>query len=58
MEARIEILDRLSKRYGSHFEVDNFEELIMLCDRLTVIIVVRLAMSEYANQERKYSKAT
>ena len=50
MEARIEILDRLSKKYGKHFEVENFEELIMLCDRMTVIIVVRLAMAEYANQ--------
>lgn len=53
MEARIEILDRLSKKYGKHFEVENFEELIMLCDRMTVIIVVRLAMAEYANQSAK-----
>jgi hypothetical protein len=58
MEARIEILDRLSKKYGKHYEVDSFEELIMYCDKLTVIIVVRLAMAEYANQERKHSKAT
>jgi hypothetical protein len=30
----------------------------MLCDKMTVIIVVRLAMAEYANQESKRSKAT
>jgi hypothetical protein len=58
MEARIEILDRLSKRYGKHIEVENFEDLIMLCDNRTIIIVVRLAMAEYANQESKHSKAT
>jgi hypothetical protein len=57
-ESRIEILDRLSVRYGKHFEVDNFEELIKLCDTKTVIIVVRLAMSEYERQTMKlmYSK--
>lgn len=53
MEARIEILDRLSKKYGKHFEVDTFEELIKLCDTLTVIIVVRLAMQEYCMQSEK-----
>nr|WP_298657101.1 hypothetical protein [uncultured Flavobacterium sp.] len=53
MEARIEILDRLSKKYGKHFEIDNFEELITLCDKTTIIIVVRLAMAEYANQSDK-----
>ncbi len=59
MESRIEILDRLSVKYGKHFEVDSFEELIKLCDSMTVIIVVRLAMSEYENQGTKsmYSKS-
>lgn len=52
-ETRIEILDRLSKKYGKHFEVDTFEELIKLCDITTIIIVVRLAMSEYERQIMK-----
>lgn len=58
-ESRIEILDRLSKKYGKHFEVETFEELIKLCDTLTIVIVVRLAMSEYEKQTIKsmYSKS-
>lgn len=57
-ESRIDILDRLSKKYGKHFEVDNFEDLIRLCDTTTVIIVTRLAMQEYERQGNKsmYSK--
>ncbi len=50
MEARIEILDRLSIKYGKAFEIESFEELVKLCDSMTVIIIVRLAMAEYANQ--------
>jgi hypothetical protein len=58
-ESRIVILDRLSKKYGKHFEVDTFEELIKLCDTTTVVIVVRLAMQEYERQGTKsmYSKS-
>lgn len=58
-ESRIEILDRLSKKYGKHFEVDTFEELIRLCDTQTVIIVTRLAMVEYERQgiRQMYSKS-
>lgn len=58
-ESRIVILDRLSKKYGKHFEVDTFEELIKLCDTTTVLIVVRLAMQEYERQGAKlmYSKS-
>ncbi len=59
LESRIEILDRLSVKYGKHFEVENFEELIRVCDKLTVVIVVRLAMAEYEKQTIKtmYSKS-
>jgi len=53
MEARIEILDRLSKKHGKHFDVQSFEELVKLCDTMTVIIVVRLAMAEYLIQHKK-----
>ena len=58
-ESRIVILDRLSVKYGKHFQVDNFEELIKLCDTTTVIIVVRLAMAEYDRQTMRsmYSKS-
>jgi len=58
-ESRIVILDRLSKKYGKHFEVDNFEELIRLCNTITVIMVVRLAMIEYERQGNvsMYSKS-
>ncbi len=58
LESRIDILDRLSIKYGKHFEVESFEELIKLCDSMTVIIVVRLAMAEYERQTTKtmYSK--
>lgn len=52
-ESRIAILDRLSVKYGKHFEVDNFEELLKLCDTTTIIIVTRLAMQEYERQGNK-----
>lgn len=59
LESRIEILDRLSVKYGKHFEVYNFEELLKLCDTTTIIIVTRLAMQEYERQGTKsmYSKS-
>ncbi len=53
MEARIEILNRLSVKYGKCFLVEDFEQLLKLCDTMTVILVVRLAMAEYSNQSRK-----
>ena len=58
-ESRIEILDRFSIKYGKHFEIDNFQELIRVCDTMTVIIVVRLAMAEYEQQgiRQMYSKS-
>lgn len=58
-ESRIAILDRLSVKYGKHLEVNNFEELLKLCDTTTIIIVTRLAMQQYERQGTKsmYSKS-
>lgn len=58
-ESRIAILDRLSVKYGKHFEVDNFAELLKMCGTTTIILVTRLAMQEYERQGTKsmYSKS-
>lgn len=58
-ESRIAILDKISKKYGKHFESDTFEQLLKYADRATIIIVVRLAMAEYDRQTMRsmYSKS-
>lgn len=56
MESRIEILDRLAIKHRTTDVVESFEDLLNFEDNLRVIIVVRLAMLEYSNQEREFFK--
>lgn len=50
MESRIEILDRLSVRFGKEFDIKNFNEFLIMYNKDAIILLVRKAMAEYANQ--------
>lgn len=58
-EARIEILDRLAKRFGKSLEIENFEDFIKTHDAFAIILLTRQAMAEYERQgkESMYSKS-
>lgn len=58
-EARIEILDRLAKRFGKSLEIENFEDFIKTHDTFAIILLVRQAMAEYSRQDNndKLSKS-
>lgn len=51
MEKRIEILDRVAKRFGEKKGIGNFKEFIEFMDSESVIAIVRIAMADYALQE-------
>lgn len=53
MESRLEILDRLSIKWGLNHAVTSFEEFTMLYDHKAVLQLVYIAMEEYAQQSIK-----
>lgn len=56
MESRIEILNRLAKKYSDKegfWQVETFEEWLLHYDPQATIILVRLAMQEYCQQNKK-----
>lgn len=56
MESRIEILDRLAKKWSSKENctpVHDFEQWLSIYDADATIQLVYIAMQEYANQENK-----
>ena len=58
-ESRIEILDRLSKKWGEKDSVINFKEFCEYYDSDAMLQLVYLAMSEYERQGTKqmYSRS-
>lgn len=58
-ESRIEILDRLSKKWGSKHNIQTFDEFCMFYDSKEITTLVYLAMAEYERQTIRtmYSKS-
>lgn len=59
LESRIQILDRLSKKWGEKDSVENFTEFCMLYNPEAITQLVYLAMAAYDRQTIKsmYSKS-
>jgi hypothetical protein len=57
MESRIQILDRLSKKWGQRVNplVENFDDFCVCFDSKAILQLVYMAMAEYSKQSRKHS---
>ena len=51
MESRIQILDRLSKKWGAKDSVENFDEFCKFYNSQAILQLVYIAMAEYVKQE-------
>jgi hypothetical protein len=50
-ESRIEILDRLSKKWGSKDNIQTFDEFCMFYDSKAITTLVYMAMDDYNRQD-------
>lgn len=51
MESRIQILDRLSKKWGKQDRIETFDEFCKMYNAEAITQLVYIAMHEYAKQE-------
>lgn len=53
MESRIQVLDRLARKYGKRDQITSFEHFVDFYDAKAVVMLVYQAMIAHSNQETK-----